>query len=160
MEKQSGFTVVELVLVIVLLGVLAAYAVPKFVSLDREARVAMVKNLYGVLQSGLTMAHGKAIIDNCANAASGKIRLDDGQEVSMVFGYPTTHDVDRVIRQIDESIFKIEVSDKVKHYQLRSAFNPRKCVVKYFAATSVDKGARVVMDVSECIRSAGTLVLS
>jgi MSHA pilin protein MshA len=55
---QSGFTLVELVVVIVILGILAAFAVPRFMGLEDQARVAAVNSLAGSLRSGATMAHG------------------------------------------------------------------------------------------------------
>jgi MSHA pilin protein MshA len=55
---QRGFTLIELVVVIVILGILAAFAVPRFMGLEDQARVASVNAMAGSLRSGATMAHG------------------------------------------------------------------------------------------------------
>ena len=55
---QRGFTLIELVVVIVILGILAAFAVPRFMGLEDQARVAAVNAMAGSLRSSATMAHG------------------------------------------------------------------------------------------------------
>ena len=57
-SSQRGFTLIELIVVIVILGILAAFAVPKFMGLEDQARVASVNAMAGSLQSAATMAHG------------------------------------------------------------------------------------------------------
>lgn len=51
MNKQGGFTLIELVVVIVLLGVLAATAVPKFAAVTDDARLAVAQGVYGAILS-------------------------------------------------------------------------------------------------------------
>jgi len=89
LNVEKGFTLIELILVIVILGIIAATAIPKFSNLTRDARIAKLEGMRGAMHSGTTMIYSKAVIQ-------GKISGDDtitldGASISLHSGYPIGH---------------------------------------------------------------------
>jgi len=85
--KQQGFTLIELVMVIVILGILAAVALPKFANLGGDARSAALQGAYGAVNSAIAITHSQALVSN-QTGATGTITLEGGNTVAMVYGYP------------------------------------------------------------------------
>lgn len=91
MRRQSGFTLIELVIVIVVLGILAALAVPRFISLQREARIAVIDSLFNSVRSGSNLVYAKSAAVGQSDMASGSVDIDGpgpGGAIATVFGYP------------------------------------------------------------------------
>ncbi len=78
MKKQAGFTLIELVIVIIILGILAVTAAPKFLNLQDDARTSTLKGVAGSLNSAGAMVYSKSVLkgkdkrEHCLRSGSGQ----------------------------------------------------------------------------------------
>jgi len=89
-NKQAGFTLIELVVVIVILGILAVTAAPKFINLQDDARTATLNAIKASMQSASTLVHSKSLIkgNDSTAGASGVFVTVNSVDVNTNFGYP------------------------------------------------------------------------
>jgi MSHA pilin protein MshA len=85
--RASGFTLIELVIVIVILGILATTAAPKFLDFRSESIIATSENLKGVINSTSALVFSKSVIEGVEKSPSAQITIG-GQQIDVVYGYP------------------------------------------------------------------------
>lgn len=150
LPRQSGFTLVELVVVIVILGVLAATALPKFANFSGDARAATLKAAKGAISSAAAMAHAYALANPSATTVTA-----EGVQIALTNGYPASG-TDVAARKfaelagISESDYTLETDKgelKVSPKGV-AAVNAGHCFVSYKPPTvaggapSITEGAR------------------
>ncbi len=122
-KAQKGFTLIELVVVITILGILAAFAFPRFASLDVEARKTAVNALGGSVRSAAAQAHSMSLFQD--NAATITM---NGQIITMLNGYPDEASIDNALQ--DFTGFQYIPAAVVK-FQKIGAPSPGTCKVTY-----------------------------
>ncbi len=87
MKRQGGFTLIELVVVIVILGILAVTAAPRFMNLQDDARASTIQGLKGAIDGAAGIVYGKAAISGVEATATGAISVGT-DTLNLVWGYP------------------------------------------------------------------------
>lgn len=132
MRSQKGLTALELLIVVAVIAMLAAVAVPRFSSLDREAREQAVLSLANGVESSLEITH------RVWSAAGRPERLVfQGAELQFVHGYPVEQALARTV--VGPGGFR-HANGMWVHEEARSALD---CGVVYLAPTVEGAAATV-----------------
>jgi MSHA pilin protein MshA len=134
-----GFTLIELVVVITILGILAAFAVPRFISLQVQARAAAIESLQGALRSASALTHSMWLI-------SGSPVAMEGTSINMVNGYPTYDHIDNTL--MDASGFNYD--PLTGRFSKVGAATPATCSVTYTPPAVLGDPPSIIYDVSDC----------
>ncbi len=145
MKRNSGFTLIELVIVIIVLGILAATAVPKFINLQDDAKVSALRGAEAAIHSAANIVYSKAAIDGIEDEASDDIS-DNGTTIDTVYGYPAATE-DGIAESVELTGFRHEVGNDGYIFWQGDASSSvptnNDCTVTYKAATS---GARYTVE--------------
>jgi MSHA pilin protein MshA len=137
-QRQKGFTLIELVVVIIILGILAATAMPRFLNLQVEARTSSLQAAYGAVRAAAAITHSGFLAQGVA--PNGNVNLD-GQDVRLCNGYPAAASIalaasinrggatDYVLAEGD-----LVTGGSVTTITAVNAATPATCVITYTAA--------------------------
>ena len=130
-NSQQGFTLIELVVVITILGILAAFAMPKFINLQQDARTASINALAGSLRSASNLTHSKAITTGVTGGA-GTIPWEGGT-ITVTAGYPTGDAAGIVASIQDLTGFTTTIAAGAVTFSANGAATPANCSATYTA---------------------------
>ncbi|PIW59982.1 type II secretion system protein [Shewanella sp. CG12_big_fil_rev_8_21_14_0_65_47_15] len=87
MKRQQGFTLIELVVVIIILGILAVTAAPKFINLQKDARASALQGVKGAIQGANSLVYSKAALAGKEKGSQPSVSLGDTGTIAILDGY-------------------------------------------------------------------------
>lgn len=152
MKKQQGFTLIELIMVIVILGILAAFAIPKFANLGNDARRSTMQGVEGAMKSASAIAHA-AWLASGTNPASVTL---EGASVAMVNGYPSAAgivvaaNITGGAAATDAGDFIVSSTATATTVQAKGATTPTSCQVVYTQSAAANTAPVITSTLTNC----------
>jgi MSHA pilin protein MshA len=144
---NGGFTLIELVVVITILGILAAFAVPRFASLEGQERLASTQALAGSVRSGAALAHAVWLAQG--DPASSSVTME-GQPITMAFGYPDAGTIEETLIEHAGFALATQAGTAVFTRESPSGKPIANCFVTYTPPAAANEAPQVVATTGGC----------
>ena len=144
-RTQNGFTLIELIVVISILGILAAFAIPKFISIEANARKSVVQAVGGSVRSASALAHSLWIADG---TKPGTVNME-GTSITMVNGYPNAAGIVLAASVSGDSI-TVATSGTTTTFTGTGATTVANCRVTYPQSTGANIAPVISVVVTDC----------
>jgi MSHA pilin protein MshA len=145
--SQGGFTLIELVVVITILGILAAFAIPRFTSLEGQARLAATQALAGSVRSGAALAHALWLAEG--DPSSTNVTME-GQPITIANGYPDDATIASTLADFSGFALTTPSGTAVFTKQSPSGTSIANCFVTYTPAAAPNTAPTIATTTGGC----------
>lgn len=157
--NNKGFTLIELVVVIVVLGILAVTAVPKYINLQADAQTSTLQGVKAAMESASALVYGKSIVagnhkSSSSSSPTPTVTLPSGTVLTVNYGHPRSRTSDwKAILDINSDDFRMKLTTSgvlmVFPTSLGNVFSETEpCIVTYKQATA---NSKPIITVNPCI---------